>query len=146
MDNEEKKLKEIEFQEKRVAARNKIASFRKKQRFVPYITAACGAAFFILAWHFARVFYDLRMPILSGVCFLAFILLTCAVNVIAGGIALRSIPQYVKKKLLMKKWQSAAAEMEKIEEKAIQQTAYEGDISKTEIRLMKISKEVIEKM
>lgn len=146
MTHEERKAFEIEFQEKRVVARDKVTEFKKKIRFVPYITVAFGIAFFILGWHFARVFYKAGHSWLSLACIAAFVVLTYAVYIIAGGITLRSVPVFLKKRALAKKWLSAAEEMEKVEEKAHLQVAYEGDITDAEQRLLKASEAVIEKM
>ncbi len=146
MTNEERKAFEIEFQEKRVAARDKVAQFKRKVRFVPYITAAFGIAFFILAWHFARVFYDYKMKYLSLGCFAAFAILTLAVYVIAGSISMKSMKVFLKNRSLASKWKSAAEEMEKIEEKALLQVAFEGDITDAEQTLIKVSETIIEKM
>lgn len=143
---ENNKLTQIEFQKKRVEARDKIAVFKKKHRFVPPITAAFGIAFFIIGWYFAREFYDMEMPFMSLACLIAFVILTALANVIAGGIISRSVGIYIKNRMLSRKWKSASLEMEKEEAKTVEHTAYEGDVSKAEIRLMAVSDEVIEKM
>ena len=146
MTNDEKKAREIEFQEIRVAAREKIAQFKKEKRTVVYITGLSSALLLIACGYLAKIYYDAQMPLLSLAFLAVFAVLSCTVNIIAGGIVFHGASEYIKKRILCRRWNSAAAEMERIEEKAVEQTAYEGDITRAEEKLLKVSKTVIDEM
>lgn len=142
MKDEKTVTKDIIFQKKRVAARERIGEF-KKLRKKAYTASAVFA--FILVAALGQVilrFYDLQKPLLSIILILLIALLTFAAYVAVGGKLFDGVGTFMKWRRLYSRWKDAVSAMESAEEKTFNNTVFEGDLLKAEERLEKVCDDI----
>lgn len=144
MRSEDKKTEDILFYEKKAAARDRLTEFQKKLRCARLVTvigtlaaSAASASPFLAAYDSENT--KGMIMIIAAVAVFAVIL-----YMVSGAILCRSLPRFFKWRGLRSRFVSIEEDMKKLEEKFLDNTAFEPEVDATEERLLKISEEILD--
>lgn len=143
MKTEREFTKDTQFHENRVEARERIREFQKKKRRAAVAAVCTFAVLFAALSYVMLYFYDRSMPLIAAAVALGVILLSVAAYIIAGGALCGGTGVFFKWCKVSAGWRDAIDRMETLEAKALDNTAFSGDVTKAEERLRKISEEII---
>lgn len=143
MNTEREYTKDIEFHAKRVDARERVREFGKKKRRAIYTAAVAFIAASAALGYFVLDFYDRMLPFAAAGVVLAILLTSIAAYCIAGAVIFGGLKKFLRLSSLSSKWSAAAKNMEKLEEKSFDRTAYAGDVEKAERLLSELSEAIL---
>lgn len=143
MRSEEEKTEDILYYEKKARAREYVEAFEKKLSHTRVITAVCTAAAFAAAIGSLLGAYDRENTALVVGIALALAVFAVLIYIVSGAIMCRSLTAFFKWRALRAKFRFAEEIMSKVEEKFLDNTAFEPDVKKAESDLLASAEKIL---
>lgn len=144
MRSEEEKTEDILYYEKKARAREYIEAFEKKLVRARIITAVCTAVLFAAAVGSLLSAYDSENTALVAVMALTIVVFAALIFTVSGAVMCRSLTAFFKWRMLRAKFRSAEELMNRVEEKFLDNTAFEPDVKKAESDLLESAEKILD--
>lgn len=143
MRSEEEKTEDILYYEKKAIAREYIEAFEKTLARARIITAVCTVAAFAAAIGSILRAYDSENTAFVIIAALALVVFAALLFTVSGAVMCRSLTGFFKWCTLRSKFRSAEEMMNKLEEKFLDNTAFEPDVKAAESDLLKSAEKIL---